>query len=432
MPRRPNRRDAIGALGLALAIAAFSGAVGCRIALPSPPVDRWPTQFTDADIGYLRVFYATDRNDTSAVGDSTPPVHERFGILPQRGLTYGVATVSIPPGHVKGRIESPPLLAGPNPARHMTITDLKVLARASDPNSVQTFFESMRARLRGPHASTATAPAGVAGGNERDVLVFVHGFATTFDEAVVNAAQVAHDIGFDGLVVCYSWTSAGAILSYLADGQNVEWTVRYFAEFLAQLSDHNVAERVHLLAHSMGSRVVTRGVLAYMALRDGGVVRELLNDRLGEASAPARREFGQVIFAAADVDAAIFERDFVPLLQRAADRTTVYISTRDFALLVSGQLHDFSRLGRSDLPDVDLPMHERLDVIDASQVDHDPVGHFYFSESPEVLDDISAVLDCSSTKERGLRRQFLYTLPQRHRPAPRATRVLDSFEWLAP
>jgi esterase/lipase superfamily enzyme len=427
-----HRREYIRAVAGTLFLVALWAATGCRIALPSPPIDRWPTQFTDANVGYVRIFFATDRNDTSDLNDATPPVRDRFGILPQRGLTYGVATVSIPPGHVKGRTESPALFAAPNPARHLSITDLKVLARASEPASVAAYFESMKARLRGPPPA-ATTPATAPPGARPEVLIFIHGFATRFDDAIVNAAQVAHDIGFEGLVVCYSWTSAGAILSYLADGKNAEWTVRYFAEFLEQLADHGVADRIHLLAHSMGSRVVTRGLLAYMALRDHQVVQDLIHANDSPAGgASERHDFGQVILAAADVDAAIFARDYAPLLWRAADRTTVYISQRDFALLVSGRLHDFSRLGNSDLPDVDLRLHERIDVVDATPVDRDPIGHFYFAESPEVLDDIRDVLAERSTRERELRRQFLYVIPELRPTSGDRARPLDAFDWQAP
>lgn len=434
MPGPAHRRNAARLAAAAAVVAVLSGTAGCRMALPSPPIDRWPTQFTDASVGYVRVFFATDRNDTSDPNDPTPPIRDRFGILPQRGLTYGVATVSIPPGHIKGRIESPAAFAKPNCARHMAITELKVLARASEPASVERYFESMKARLRGPAPAATTMAAEPADLARRDVLVFIHGFATRFDEAIVSAAQVAHDIGFEGLVICYSWTSAGAILSYLADGTNAEWTTRYFAEFLEQLAERGVADRIHLLAHSMGSRVVTRGLLAYMALRDHQVVQELIRAprEASGGDAPERREFGQVILAAADVDAAIFTRDYAPLLWRAADRTTIYISRRDFALLVSGQLHDYSRLGNTDLPDVDLRLHERIDVVDATQVDRDPIGHFYFAESPEVLDDIHAVLRERSTQERQLRRQFVYVIPERRPTSGDRARPFDLFDWQAP
>ena len=50
----------------------------------------------------------------------------------------------------------------------------------------------------------------------RDVLVFVHGFNTSFEDAALRAAQIAADIGFDG-----SLDTSIAIRTVLMDGKDV-------------------------------------------------------------------------------------------------------------------------------------------------------------------------------------------------------------------
>jgi len=99
-----------------------------------------------------------------------------------------------------------------------------------------------------------------------------------------------------------------------------------------------------------------------------------------------------VIFAAADIDAEIFERDYVPFVLAAAKRTTIYVSTRDVALGLSLQLNGYFRLGQGDLPNVDLEAMRRMDVVDVTAFDQDFLGHFYYAECPRVLDDLAAVL----------------------------------------
>ena len=42
-------------------------------------------------------------------------------------------------------------------------------------------------------------------------LVFVHGFNTTFDNALFRTAQIAYDLKFDGAPFVYSWPSQGQV-----------------------------------------------------------------------------------------------------------------------------------------------------------------------------------------------------------------------------
>jgi len=162
----------------------------------------------------------------------------------------------------------------------------------------------------------------------------------------------------------------------------------------------------------MGTRVVSRGVRDYMALRGG---------RGGLAGASGRRgaatdspyPLDQVILAAADMDVDIFERDYVPSLLEAARRTTIYMSRKDKALGISLQLNGYDRLGRTDLPNVALDDLKRIEVVDATEYDHDPIGHYYYASNPAVLADLRRVLRGEAPQERDLQREFIYRM-RRH------------------
>src|SRR5205085_127463 len=116
----------------------------------------------------------------------------------------------------------------------------------------------------------------------KDILVFVHGYNFGFDEAVLWAGQLKHQLHFEGAVVLYSWPSSGNRWSYLGDSSNADWTTPHLAGFLQALAARTGRAQIHLLAHSLGSRPV---VAALHSLAVG----------------PHAARFGQIIFAAPDV-----------------------------------------------------------------------------------------------------------------------------------
>ena len=98
------------------------------------------------------------------------------------------------------------------------------------------------------------------------------------------------------------------------------------------------------------------------------------------AATPRRRQAGQVIFAAPDID-----RDrFIQLAAKfkgCAARFTLYASSRDVALLASKFVHGYPRAGEAGEA---LLVVDGVDTIDASLVDTSLVGlrHSYFGDKP--------------------------------------------------
>ena len=54
-------------------------------------------------------------------------------------------------------------------------------------------------------------------GVNRDILVFVHGFNTSFDEARSRAAQIVADTHFGGVAVLFTWPSRSELFGYVSD-----------------------------------------------------------------------------------------------------------------------------------------------------------------------------------------------------------------------
>lgn len=296
----------------------------------------------------VTIYYATDRELTG----SDVPV-EYYGTA-RSALSVGSAVVSIPPRHRVGVVETPSLWRlefRPDPRRHVVLHSVS----RSQPDAL---FGQMQRHLIG------------AGSDE--AFVFVHGFNVSFAAAARRTAQLAHDMNFAGLPILYSWPSRASTLEYIADTSAVRHSGRRLLGFLEQVVARSGAERIHLIAHSMGNRALT-DALELFALRN-------------PATAPA---FDQVVFAAPDVDAGLFA-EMVRTIRPIARRMTLYASEQDWALKVSRRLHgNAARAGEGGHA---LLTIEGLDSVDMSAIGEDMLAHNYYGDT-SALGDLLTLMD---------------------------------------
>jgi esterase/lipase superfamily enzyme len=104
------------------------------------------------------------------------------------------------------------------------------------------FFDALRKELATLEAS------------ERQVLVYLHGYNVTFEEAALRAAQVGFDLKIEGATVFFSWPSCGKVGGYFADADRIAESEKAITEFLINMANGAGANRIHIVAHSMGSR----------------------------------------------------------------------------------------------------------------------------------------------------------------------------------
>jgi esterase/lipase superfamily enzyme len=201
----------------------------------------------------------------------------------------------------------------------------------------------------------------------KEVLLFVHGYNVGFDDAVKRAAQIAYDLHFEGIPALYSWPSEGATRKYTVDETNVAWSRPRFIEYVGIISENLGAEAIHIIAHSMGNRLVAETMASMSA-----------------PTVPGRARLRQIVFAAPDVDAATF-KDLAQQFHGKADRYTLYASSRDKAIEASRLIHRYPRAGDSG---VDLVIVDPVDTIDATAIDTSMVGHSYYGENKSVLSDL--------------------------------------------
>ncbi len=233
-----------------------------------------------------------------------------------------------------------------------------------------------------------------------DVLVFVHGFNVTLEQAAARAAQVAEDMPFHGVMIAYSWASAAQETGYGSDAIVAERHFWNLAEVLAELRNRLPRNaRLHVLAHSMGNRVTLRALNALAGTIGPHGEDMVLNPRHTQeqfvhwgAWSPQRLTspaLANLILAAPDVERHEFEH-FVSSVRHTTSSMVLYASDSDMAL--EGSLHYNGEGHRAG----DSRAHVRVDglrVIHVSGVNRlDPLGHSYYGSNPGVLDQLAHLL----------------------------------------
>ena len=305
------------------------------------------------------VFYGTDR----AV--EADPKRLQFGAERGHQLQLGRALVTVPLIHKVPHIERPVVIEIPyfkvkvyeekeDPQKHFTVQEIKGLTEAE-----------MLALVKQRLATSSTF--------KDHAFVFVHGFNTSFDNALYRTAQIAYDLRFDGVPFLYSWPSGGKVASYTYDHGSVEQAEPRLAEFLDMVIQKSGAKSISLIAHSMGNELLLRVLERMKTKVPRGVV------------------ISQVILAAPDVD-----RDKFNILAREvikfAKGVTLYAASNDRALSYSARFWGgVPRAG--DVPASGPLIIPGLDTIDVTAVSTDALGlnHSGYAENPALLNDVKAL-----------------------------------------
>jgi esterase/lipase superfamily enzyme len=302
----------------------------------------------------VRVFYGTNR---AASGDVKPGAY--YGKA--RGdLQYGYLDVTIPRVHQEAQLETQPRWV------EYTFAADEAAMRAQYVLLDKVVPLEKAEFVRALHQQISASPF-------KDVFIFVHGYNNTFEDAARRTAQMAYDLDFDGTPMMYSWPSQGSTTAYAIDEAAVGISGRRMADFLETVVAQSGAQRIHLIAHSMGNRALIEALQTYLAKRAPG-------DRQGI--------FGQIVFTAPDVDRDYFS-DAIASLTGTAERVTLYASDNDYALRSSQFFHGAPRAGTAGDVIVKLA---GLDSIDMSSVPADSLGHSYFAANAGAIYDIFRLL----------------------------------------
>lgn len=303
------------------------------------------------DSSVVKVFYATDRK-RMVIGSVVP----QYGNEWSGALEYGVAEITIPTDHRIGIIESPRIWRFEfrrNSAKHVTV---------SSPESMD--YAAFAAGIRSGISAARTADAG------GDLLLFVHGFNVSFEDALMRTGQIFYDLDLPGVPVAYCWPSQGQLnpVAYMADTNMTDVTAPLLKDFLVGLARDTGATRIHVIAHSMGNRVLTRALDA--------IVSDVL--------VQPKPRFNNIALTAPDLDARVVI-EISKRIDAIAGRITLYASDNDEALKIASR---YTRSRRAGQAGKQILVLKNIDTIDASDVDTSLVGHFYYGSNLSVLSDL--------------------------------------------
>jgi esterase/lipase superfamily enzyme len=309
--------------------------------------------------GNVRIFVATTRE----------PGPESVLFSGERGRTSAFAAIdiSVPRNHVAGELEQPSS-GVPVPRDHFTVTQARRLE-----------LPVIKAEVTAAIARRAPA--------DRDVLVFVHGYNTTFADAALRFSQIVHDSGFKGVPVLFTWPSRGELLAYPYDRESALFSRDFLEASLRAISRDLGAARVDVLAHSMGT-LLTLETLRQAKIRGDGNFNGKLRD---------------VMLASPDVDLDVFRTQI-----RTIDRPmTVFVSKDDKALDFSRRFAgDKRRLGALSSDDTEALADlksKKIEIIDLSDVStSDSLNHGKFASSPKVVAMIGKRLQSDGTRTGNL------------------------------
>jgi esterase/lipase superfamily enzyme len=309
----------------------------------------------------VTTYFATNRNRTA---DSEPV--KFYGSDFQAAYEYGRALVTIPRTHVPGNLEMPSLWKmelDSDANKHFVL-------KAVIPLGAESARMEMANRL--------------AGMSSRSLLLFVHGYDTTFAEAALRTAQLAHDLEFPGLAFFYSWPSAGSAVRYWRDEEASQLSEAVFEQLLGELSQLR-ATNIYIVAHSMGNRIVA------------GVLRSRVIKK------EETKHIREVLLAAPDINAELFRTAIAPqIAAMQGTRTTIYASSSDLALRASKVVHGFRRVGETLGGVFVYPGVDTIDASSAATMTRE-YGHSYLMDSASVLRDVRTIIQQKlAASQRGL------------------------------
>ena len=238
----------------------------------------------------------------------------------------------------------------------------------------------------------------------RNLLVFIHGFDNSFENAITRAAFNQQWFAASGLhdadtaVVAFSWPSLGKLISlpfpdaaYRRDQTTAGQSGLHLMSFLANLEPIIAAarakgNRAFLLAHSMGNWALQAAVESWFSHGNGDAMM-----------------FDEIVLAAADEVYNSF--DYLPLgrlsaLDRLGRRISVYASEEDAVLKLSMAVNlGAKRLGQDGAHDrsntTRFPPAKYRTVTCGGFRDYTinlASSHQYYRRSPGVRMDIANVM----------------------------------------
>ena len=241
----------------------------------------------------------------------------------------------------------------------------------------------------------------------KEVVVFIHGYNNTFNDAANVTGSICRLLGEDFVCVVLTWPaggSRGAFLGYNIDRESGEFAVADMRKAIRAIGQTEGMRGVHIIAHSRGTDVLAS---AFQQLSAEAYVSRFSNTE-------NLRVRNIVLFAPdIDIDVAatkifdVFSDPDAPYgarknpnaaIRQGSFHLTIYSSPGDQALGLSSSIFGSRlRLGQLDLsgPQARALRADPGHLVDLIEVDENTgaFGHGYFLTNPAVRSDLVALIN---------------------------------------
>lgn len=356
-----------------------SRAERARLADEAGPSGAAPTYGFVPDYALVEVPFATNRASDSRhstkLGTSKGAA-SYFSANPGDRLAYGFARVSIPQTHQEGKLEEKGLLEfRDDPKKHIILQGLSVTQRSDFFARIDELLSHRDKAFSGPL-------------EKEDIMVYVHGFNVDFKYAMRRTAQLMYDLDFPGVSISYTWPAKVSSVpmpgDFKRDVQSARLSVNHFKGFLSDVSRRYPGRKIHIVAHSLGTRLVSESLVALAQAREAAVDGN-------------KMALGELILAAPAIDARVFVSDWAPALNKIAGRVSVFASDDDYALkvqtLAEGDQFSFP-LGLWDVKSGHIALADKVTHFDLSNLTTGTfsLDHSVYSDVPSAINHIGSML----------------------------------------
>lgn len=380
---------------LAASILVLSACSSQRVLMPAPNV----YQGSDAKSLFTELPDSLRSNeiDLLYVTDRLPETGEdgrfMYGYGRSYSLAFGSTRIALEPDMSWDELERVSLMEERDPRITLRLTDIEEIGRFPDtPYAARRINgllelqpETARAISEASDLMEATVAERLAVSPKNEIVLFVHGFNNDFEYAAGTAAELWHFLGREHVQVLYTWPAGrGGARGYNYDRESGEFTVYHLKRTIERLATIPGVEKLHLVAHSRGTDVLT------------SAVRELIFEyrNTGESAGPILN-IENILLAAPDLDLDVtLQRLAADHLNEDVGDVVFYTFSDDKAIGFSSKLfRSKRRMGQVNISDVAdhrkdaLANVEGLAFIDLEEAP-DSLGHGYFHASPEASSDL--------------------------------------------
>jgi esterase/lipase superfamily enzyme len=408
-------------LRTAIALTALLSLAACATTHPMMPTPVLYTGaqakplFTEAHAALheppLYLLYITDRAPAQSADEAEPYTSER-----SRSEAFGSTTILFGEDMTWDRLVKQSLLVKRTASLDLKLGPTKEIGRfpvipyqlAMTESGLTRAPAVVDAHETATRALQAEVARRLASSPRKEVVLFVHGVANTFQEAALTMGELCHFLGREFACAIFAWPAAGTrgvLFGYQVDYESSLFATEHLRKTIRAIAETPGLQKLHLLAHSRGTDVLVT------AVSDLSVEAYTQQSNLEQ-----RYKIGNIVLIAPDLDpdvavAKIFKMASDPevpygsapnpevVFQRMPGfRITVYVSPEDKALATSGWLFGsifrLGRLNKALLTPEQIEHARSLGFLDVIQVQGktDLFGHSYFVSDPKVSSDLIALL----------------------------------------